>query len=151
MFKIFVGNLSPTTTVDALRMLFLRHVDVEDIALPTDEETGKLRGFAIVMVKDEQKAKAAMSAMRGARLNGRPLVINQARKKGQAPPKRENRRGFRSRPGGSAGGQGGGSSSGGGSYGRPRAFGSRPGGPRFRDRGPSSDSGGSSSSGRPGA
>lgn len=150
MFKIFVGNLGPTVTADALKMLFSRYVDVDDVALPTDEKTGKLRGFAIVMIKDEQKAKAAMAAVRGARLGGRPLIINQARKKGKAPPKREFRRGFRTRTG-SSGGGGGGSSSGRGSsaagggsggFGRPRGFGGRTSDrDRPGNRGPSRDRG----------
>jgi len=90
MFKIFVGNLNLITTGESIRKLFTRHADVSDIALPLNPETGKSRGFAIVMIKDEQQARTAMAALRGARLDGRALVINEARKKGEAPPpKRE--------------------------------------------------------------
>ncbi len=146
MFKIFVGNLNLITTGESIRKLFTRHADVSDIALPLNPETGKSRGFAIVMIKDEQQARTAMAALRGARLDGRALVINEARKKGEAPPpKREGRRGggggggYRGRGGqgggggGSGGGfgpdrGGGGGFSGRGSYGRPRAYGNRPGG-----------------------
>lgn len=91
MFKIFVGNLNPTTTEEAVRRLFSRHAEVEDVALPLDSETGKPRGFAIVMIRDEMRAKGAMIALRGTRLDGRALVINQAYKKGKAPPKRPRR------------------------------------------------------------
>src|SRR5690606_38135367 len=60
MFKIFVGNLAVTTDADSIRELFSRHADVDDIALPINEATGKSRGFAIVMIKDEQQARYAM-------------------------------------------------------------------------------------------
>jgi RNA recognition motif-containing protein len=162
MFKIFVGNLNPTTTEEAVRRLFSRHAEIEDVALPMDPETGKPRGFAIVMIRDEMRAKGAMIALRGTRLDGRALVINQAYKKGKAPPKRPRRSANRllargklprggDRPyGGGAGRQGaGGSGSSGGSQGggprpgggyssRPnRGYGGRPDRPRrdFDDRG----------------
>jgi nucleolin len=133
MFKIFVGNLGPTgVTEEAIRTLFSRYVDIEDIALPMDEATGKLRGFAIVMVRDEQKARAAMAAVRGSRLNGRPLIINQARKKGKVPLRREYRRGFRAKGGGyrSSTASCGGQSSYGTGYGGSGGYGGDPGRPR---------------------
>ena len=134
MFKIFVGNLNFTTTEDAIRRLFSRHAEVEDVALPLDPETGKHRGFAIVMIKDDMRAKGAMIALRGTRLDGRALVINQARKKGEAPPKKERRTSSRYRSRGSRpGGRGSSSGYGGGDRGGPgagdgsqRSFGARP-------------------------
>lgn len=97
MFKIFVGNLGQEVAVDDVRALFERHATIEDIALPVGEN-GKLRGFAIVMIKDPQQGRLALMAARGARLHGKMLIINQARKKGKAPPKRGSRRAsFRAR------------------------------------------------------
>jgi RNA recognition motif-containing protein len=97
MFKIFVGNLGHDVVVDDVRALFERHATIEDIALPVGEN-GKLRGFAIVMIKDPQQGRLALMAARGSRLGGRMLIINQARKKGKAPPKRSSRRAsFRAR------------------------------------------------------
>jgi RNA recognition motif-containing protein len=133
MFKIFVGNLGQEASVDDVRAIFERHATIDDIALPADEK-GKLRGFAIVMIKDPQQGRLALMAARGSRLRGRMLIINQARKKGKAPPKRGSRRAsFRARssgmygvkPGG-GGGQGGGGFSRGGGGGGP--FGPRGGG-----------------------
>jgi RNA recognition motif-containing protein len=142
MFKIFVGNLTPNTTVDAIRTLFSKHADVDDVALAINPETGKPRGFAIVMIRDEQQGRTAIQLLRGARLNGKALIINQARKKGAPKPvSRRGGPGFRSRGGGnfrgSRSGQGfggsGGSSRGGSADGgergyspRARAFGNRP-------------------------
>lgn len=99
MFKIFVGNLAVTTDADSIRELFSRHADVDDIALPINEATGKSRGFAIVMIKDEQQARYAMRALRGTRLDGRTLVINQARKKGKVKQQAQRQTMFRMRPG----------------------------------------------------
>jgi RNA recognition motif-containing protein len=100
MFKIFVGNLGQDVAVDDVRQIFERHATIEDIALPADEN-GKVRGFAIVMIKDPQQGRLALMAARGARLRGRMLIINQARKKGKAPPKRGSRRAsFRGRSSG---------------------------------------------------
>lgn len=163
MFKIFVGNLSPRTTAEELHRLFIRHAVISDIAVPVDEATGKPRGFAIVMIKDEAQALAAIDALRGSRLDGRSLVINRARKKGEAPPPKPERRrggGVNIRRGGGGGGGGGGGrpdrgprqgsygdrsgnpreggGSGGGGGNRIRTFGSRPrsfGRPSRPDRG----------------
>lgn len=152
MFKIFVGNLGPEVVVDDVRALFERHATIEDIALPQDEK-GKLRGFAIVMIKDPQQGRLALMAARGSRLQGRMLIINQARKKGKAPPKRGSRRAsFRARasgmygvkPGGPGGGPGGPMRSGGGGGGfGQRSEGGGGGGYRERrdDRGSSSGGG----------
>ena len=137
MFKIFVGNLNSTTTEEAVRRLFSRHADVEDVALPMDPETGKPRGFAIVMIRDEMRAKGAMIALRGTRLDGRALVINQAYKKGKAPPKRPRRsanrllaRGKTPRGGDRPYGGGGGGMGRSGGPGAGGAGGSQGGGPR---------------------
>ena len=125
MFKIFVGNLAQGVTDEDVRHLFERHAQIDDIALPVDEK-GRLRGFAIVMIKDPQQGRLALMAARGSRLQGRMLIINQARKKGKAPPKRGSRRAsFRARGSGSFGG------------GRPGEGGGRP----FRAGGPPSGPG----------
>ena len=135
MFKIFVGNLTPNTTVDAIKTLFSRHADVEDVALAINPETGKPRGFAIVMIRDEEQGRTAIQLLRGTRLNGKALIINQARKKGAPKPTtRRNGPGFRSRGGGGGGARGsrsgqGYGGTGGGERGyspRARTFGNRP-------------------------
>lgn len=115
MQKIFVGNLSFKTTAEEIHRLFIRYAEISDIALPVDAATSKPRGFAIVMIKDEAQAAAAVAALRGARLDGRTLVINPARKKGDPiPPKPERRGGSR------GGSRGGGYGSGGSRPGSPR-------------------------------
>jgi RNA recognition motif-containing protein len=147
MFKIFVGNLGQQATEDDVRALFERHALINDIAIPQDEK-GKLRGFAIVMIKDPQQGRLALMAARGSRLHGRMLIINQARKKGAAPPKRGSRRSsFRTRASGMYGVRQGPGAGGGGGFGSrpPREGGSErgpaPGADRDRS-GPGFGSGG---------
>lgn len=128
MFKIFVGNLGQEASVDDVRALFERHATIDDIAMPADDK-GKLRGFAIVMIKDPQQGRLALMAARGSRLKGRMLIINQARKKGKAPPKRSSRRAsFRARASGMYGVKPGGAGGGGGSMRSGGSFGAGGGG-----------------------
>ena len=146
MFKIFVGNLGPDVAVDDIRALFERHATIDDIALPQDEK-GKLRGFAIVMIKDPQQGRLALMAARGSRLHGKMLIINQARKKGKAPPKRGSRRAsFRARATGMYGVKPGGGGFGGGGGGGPRSAGPGPGYGQ-RDRGEGGGGGGGAGGG----
>jgi cold-inducible RNA-binding protein len=141
MFKIFVGNLPPTATADAVRTLFSRHAEVDDVALALNPETNKPRGFAIVMIRDEQQGKTAIQLLRGTRLNGRALIINPARKKKKGKDSEADQaRGPRSRSTrGAAGRRGSGPATGRGYAPRARSFGSRP--PRPLDR-PERDLGG---------
>ena len=81
LFKIYVGNLDYKVTEFAVRRLFEAYGDIEDIAMATDKETGKPRGFAIVMMRDHDEAQTAISGVQGRRLMGRALVVNEAIKK----------------------------------------------------------------------
>jgi RNA recognition motif-containing protein len=143
MFKIFVGNLEYKTSVEAIRDLFERHFAIDDVAMAVDPATGKSRGFAIVMTKDEVKARAALAQMRGVRLDGRLLIINEARGKGK---KGDSKPGPGARGGSRGGGSGGGHRPFGRSFragGRPYGAGMRGSGPRRRpddSAGPSSGS-----------
>ena len=78
LFKIYVGNLDYKVTEFAVRRLFESYGDIEDIAMATDKETGKPRGFAIVMMRDHDQAKTAIEGVQGRRLMGRALVVNEA-------------------------------------------------------------------------
>ena len=81
LFKIYVGNLDYKVTEFAVRRLFEPYGAIEDIAMATDKETGKPRGFAIVMMRDHDEAKTAIDGVQGRRLMGRALVVNEAIKK----------------------------------------------------------------------
>jgi RNA recognition motif-containing protein len=114
--KIYVGNLSFSTTEDTLRSLFEAHGDVASASLVMDRETGRPRGFGFVEMNNDEQAKAAMGALNGKNVDGRDLTVNEAKP-------REDRGG-----GGGRGGFGGGRSGGGGGGGRGGFGGGRGGG-----------------------
>jgi RNA recognition motif-containing protein len=77
MKRIYVGNLSFTTTADKVRELFAVHGDIESINLITDQVTGRPRGFAFVEMSSENAA-AAIKALNGQELDGQNLRISVA-------------------------------------------------------------------------
>ena len=79
--KIYVGNIAYAAKVEELQVLFEPYGQIEDIAMATDKESGKFRGFAIVMMPDSNEAERAIAGVDGYRLRGRRLVVNQAVKK----------------------------------------------------------------------
>jgi RNA recognition motif-containing protein len=78
--KIYVGNLSFDTDEETLRNAFAAHGDVEEVAVITDRDTGRPRGFAFVTMPDNE-ARAAIDALNGKELDGRTLNVNEARAK----------------------------------------------------------------------
>ncbi len=92
--KIYVGNLSFDTNEDSLRNAFTAHGDVEDVAVITDRDTGRPRGFAFVTMPDSV-ARTAIDALNGKELDGRTLNVNEARAKtergggGRGGPRRD--------------------------------------------------------------
>jgi len=108
MTKIYVGNLPFSATESEVRDLFAQHGTVDSVALPTDRETGRPRGFGFVEMP-QADAQKAMQALNGFNMGGRPLRVNEA----QDRP----RTGGGGRPGGGGGGRGGFGGGGGGGYG----------------------------------
>ncbi len=107
---IFVGNFPFNTTEDELKDVFAQHGTVDRVHVATDRETGRARGFAFVTMSNDQEAKAAIEALDGYDLDGRPLRVNEARPREERP-----RRSFGDRPqGGGGGGNRGGYGGGGG-------------------------------------
>jgi cold-inducible RNA-binding protein len=76
--KIYVGNLSFTTTEDRLRQKFASFGEVSEVAIPTDRDSGRARGFGFVTMPNAEEAKAAMDALNGTELDGRPIKVNEA-------------------------------------------------------------------------
>lgn len=98
--SIYVGNLSYEVAQDDLSAVFAEYGTVKRVQLPTDRETGRLRGFAFVEMGTEAEEKAAIDALDGAEWMGRDLKVNKAK------PREE--RGPGSFGGGNRGGGGGG-------------------------------------------
>jgi len=96
--KIYVGNLPFTTGEEELRSTFAAYGDVESVSVIKDQFTGQSRGFGFVVMPNDAEGNAAINALNGKELKGRPLKVNEAR-----PREGGERRG----PGGPGGGQGG--------------------------------------------
>ena len=80
--KLYVGNLNFSTTEDDLRAAFSENGrTVREVAIPSDRETGRPRGFAFVTMGSEGDAKAAIAALDGKDLDGRSLKVNEAQDK----------------------------------------------------------------------
>lgn len=76
--RLYVGNLSFSTTEDGLRAVFEEHGAVDSVAVITDRETGRSRGFGFVEMPEEA-ARKAMEALDNFELDGRNLKVNEAR------------------------------------------------------------------------
>jgi cold-inducible RNA-binding protein len=77
--KIYVGNLSFSTTEDSLRTKFEEFGQVEEVAIITDRDTGRSRGFGFVTMPSSDEATAAIEALNSVELDGRALKVNEAR------------------------------------------------------------------------
>jgi RNA recognition motif-containing protein len=109
--KLYVGNLSFSTTEETLQAEFGAHGQVEEVAVITDRDTGRPRGFAFVSMNNDNEARAAIEALNGAELDGRTITVNEARPKsnsGGGGGGGGGRGGYRGGGGGGRGGGGGG-------------------------------------------
>ena len=86
MSKLYVGNLPFSATETEVEDLFAQHGTVTSVALPTDRETGRPRGFGFVEMSDADASKA-MRALDGTQFGGRDLRVNEAK------PREDNRGG----------------------------------------------------------
>jgi RNA recognition motif-containing protein len=91
--KLYVGNLSYSTTEDELRTLFAQAGTVASVAVIKDRDTGQSKGFAFVEMGTQAEAQKAISQFNAKDLKDRALTVNLARP-------REERGGFNDRRGG---------------------------------------------------
>jgi RNA recognition motif-containing protein len=99
--RLYVGNLSFSSTSETVREAFARIGEVTDVHIVTDRTSGQSRGFGFVTMGTPAEAQKAIEAMNGATLDGRPLRVNEAEERPQ-------RGGFGGGGGGGGGGHGGG-------------------------------------------
>ncbi len=76
--SIYVGNLSYEVKEDDIKGVFAEYGTVKRVQLPTDRETGQLRGFGFVEMGTEAEEAAAIEALDGAEWMGRGLKVNKA-------------------------------------------------------------------------
>src|SRR5881398_2201378 len=111
--KLYVGNLSYNVRDDDLQQAFAQFGTVASAKVMMDRDTGRSKGFGFVEMGSDAEAQAAINGMNGQALDGRAVVVNEARP-------REERPGGLGGAGGGRGGDGGGGgrrSGGGGGYG----------------------------------
>ena len=119
--KLYVGNLSYSTTEDDLRQLFSQAGNVKSVSVIKDRDTGRSKGFAFVEMASDDDAQKAISQFNGQSFQDRSLKVNVARPREDRP-------------------RGGGGGGGGGGFGGPR--GGDRGGPRGGGGGGGGDRGG---------
>ena len=112
--KIYVGNLPWSTTSADLEAMFAPHGAGRSAEVISDRETGRSRGFGFVEMETNEGLQAAIAALNGQEINGRPLTVNEARE--------------RTPRAGGGGGGGGGRGYGGGGGGGGRGYGGGGGG-----------------------
>ena len=100
--KLYVGNLSFSTTEDQLRALFAQAGTVVSVDLIKDRETGQSKGFAFVQMSTQAEAEQAIKSFNGSTFDNREIKVNPAR-----PREESGRGGFGSNRGGYGRGQGG--------------------------------------------
>ena len=77
--KLYVGNLSYSTTEDELRTLFSQAGTVTSVALIKDRDSGQSKGFAFVEMSSQVEAEKAISMFNGRQMGDRELKVNMAR------------------------------------------------------------------------
>jgi cold-inducible RNA-binding protein len=104
--KLFVGSLPYSVTDDDLADLFKEFGTVASAKVIFDRETNRSKGFGFVEFDNDDEAKAAIDALNNKEIQGRTIVVNEARPQEARPPRRDF--GGGGGQGGSRGGQGGG-------------------------------------------
>ncbi len=77
--SIYIGNLSYDATEADLNHVFSEYGTVKRVQLPTDRETGRMRGFGFVELENDAEEDAAIEALDGAEWMGRDIRVNKAK------------------------------------------------------------------------
>lgn len=102
--RLYVGNLAYSTSDDSLQQAFSEFGNVASAKVMMDRDTGRSKGFGFVEMGSQQEANAAINGLNGQAVDGRAIVVNEARP-------REERSGGGGYGGGGGGGYRGGRSS----------------------------------------
>lgn len=77
--KLYIGNLPYSTTSDSLKSLFSEVGNVTSAQVMTDKFSGRSRGFGFVEMSTPEEAQSAIDKYNGYELDGRKIVVNEAR------------------------------------------------------------------------
>jgi len=94
--KLYVGSLSFDTTEDTLRDLFSQAGTVNSVSIIMDKFSGRSKGFAFVEMSSEEEAKKAIETLNGKELDGRNIVVDEAKPMEKRPFRKfsDDRKGF---------------------------------------------------------
>ena len=84
--KLFVGNIEWGATEEDLKELFAQHGAVEEAVIIKDKFSGRSKGFGFITFTNDEEADTAATKLNDYDLNGRQLVVNEAK-----PPRNDNR------------------------------------------------------------
>ncbi len=83
--KIYVGNLSYSTSEEDIRSAFSPFGTVDSADVIMDRSTGRSKGFGFVEMSNDAEAKAAIEGLNGKDLDGRSLNVNEAKPRTERP------------------------------------------------------------------
>jgi len=83
--KLYVGNLDYGTTDSQLEELFSSAGTVESAVVITDRRSGRSKGFGFVEMATEEEAQKAIDTLNNTEVDGRTIVVNEARPKTERP------------------------------------------------------------------
>jgi len=95
--RLYLGNLPLSMTQDALEQLVATKGEVVNIRLMTDQFSGRSRGFAFVEMRRDEEAEKAIRELNGLQIEGRAIVVNEARPQERQGSRGGSRGGFRRR------------------------------------------------------
>ena len=101
--RLYIANLPATITEAQLQAAFAPFGTIANIFIATDRATAAPKGFAFVTYGTKAEAEAAIAAMNGAQLDGRPLTVSLAREPEPVPVRRAAPPPRRPAPGGRTG------------------------------------------------
>ena len=92
--NIYIGDLSLSTTEDALKSLFAEFGDVESVKVITDRNSDRPKGFGFIEMPNNSEADQAIKALNGNRVDGNNIIVRPA---DSGAKKRKKKRPFRRR------------------------------------------------------
>jgi cold-inducible RNA-binding protein len=104
-YKLYVGNLSFSTSSEELRELFAQAGNVESATVVEDRDTGRSRGFGFFEMASKEDGEKAIEQFNGTEMNGRSLTVNEARPREDRGNRGGGGRGYGGNRGGGGGGR----------------------------------------------